>query len=142
MLHNLARRRRHEQFRDFRRIVELGVQPGRLMFAGNDERRPIVDVVHRRIGFADDDGAGFDLLPVAYPAALEAGEREQRIVGRVEEPGLLALRPCLPLVPAFGRNQAASLSERLAEARTGRDVFDARVEGAELHDRLLGPVRQ
>lgn len=70
-----------------------------------------------------------------------AAKGKERMIGPVDEPGLLALgADILPLIKAIGQNQAAAPANGIFEAGLFIDGFAARIDQRPAGLNLLGPA--
>ena len=120
-----------------------GVQPGVVIAGGQDDRHPVVDRHHQRVGLGRDDAARVDFLAVGrYPSLAEPRESEQFIfIPGADEIGLLyraaAFLNGLPFEKAAGWHNASPATKRGAECgllghRLRAGIAELRAHGAVL----------
>lgn len=107
--------------------MDSRVQPQSVILRRQDDRHPVMDGPHQRVGFSDDDGAGFQRLAVLFPAFPETGEGEGAGGFQADEIRLFGGFGVRPLVKPIGDDQAAAMAEGrmgLGDANTAQsDLF-------------------
>jgi hypothetical protein len=108
-----------------------GVQPGRVVLAGEDDRHAIVDPAHQRVGVRHGDAAGLKRRFVCVRLSLQESRHCERvIVFALDQERRFATLPGLPLVESFRRNQAVLVLAGVAVGGLGAERPGAGIDHA------------
>src|SRR4030095_5463053 len=96
----------------------------------------------KRIGFADDDRRGQDLVAADPGEFPKSGEGEGIKILSLKAVGLLSICPFLPFEEARGRDESSALRKGFAKESFLMHRLRAGVDVGNLWDRLRPPGRE
>ena len=111
------------------------------LVGGEEDGHAVVDGAEELVGVGGEDGEGFQLAIGGVPAVPQAGHAEAFVVGSNELPRDFAAALGLPFEKGVGRDEAAAMTERIAEGRLFRNGFGPGVDALDADLGILGPVR-
>ena len=111
------------------------------LVGGEEDGHAVVDGADELVGGGGEDGEGFERAVGRVPAVPQAGQAEAVAIGLDKLPRDFAAALALPFEKGVGRDEAATLAERIAEGRFFRNGFRPGVDALGADFGILGPVR-
>ena len=109
------------------------------LVGGEKDGHAAVDGADELIGWAGEDGEGFQRSIRGVPAVPQTGHAKGFVVRPLEPPGNFAAAPGFPFQKGVGRDEAAASGERVTKSRLFRNGFGAGVDALEADLGIFGP---